>query len=493
MSSATVRLLLHGEQVREALLQEGAPLRIGRMKENDLVVNNLSVSRFHATLVADADGFVLTDLGSENGCWVNGRRVNESRVGPGDRILIGKHQLEIIVAESTAAAEQAPPPRGRSDAWDAAATYFVGAETQAKMAAGAGPALPVAPAPAQEDTDGEVAPAAEAEALRLPADEGIELFGNDQPSGSLAGPDLAEFDVSELDLRPPDLPTSVHEEPLVALLEEEEAADDGTQVVELQRAEPLIEAAAPPAPAGAPLHAGLIVQRGGRLEGVVRWEAERLTMGRATECDVLLATAEVSRRHALLVREGDRYEVRDLESINGTFVNGEKISRRALQVGDVIRVEDFEITFVLDRAPIDEESEARVSAPAAGRDPGLTQIGEMVDLAPFVAEGEEEPAEAMSFDALPLENDDSFPEIESPTEAEMTSQGEPDTVLLADEEPDEEKDLVEAPREARVLRLELRVRMEELPPALREALKDLDPADLRLPVELRVDTEEGTG
>ena len=134
MSSARVRLLLHGEPVREVPFQD-APLRIGRMKENDLVVNNLSVSRFHATLAQDGDSFVLTDLGSENGCWVNGRRVNESRVGPGDRILIGKHQLEIVVEEAAASAE-APAPRGRSDAWDAAATYFVGAETHAKMVAG---------------------------------------------------------------------------------------------------------------------------------------------------------------------------------------------------------------------------------------------------------------------------------------------------------------------------------------------------------------------
>jgi hypothetical protein len=192
--------------------------------------------------------------------------------------------------------------------------------------------------------------------------------------------------------------------------------------------------------------------------------------------------------------------VRDLESINGTFVNGEKVSRRVLEVGDVIRIEDFEITFVLDRAPVDEalKSEPRVVATAAaGRDPGLTQIGEMTDLAPFVAEGEEEPAEAMSFDSLPpleaLPEAEPLPEIEGPAEAELAAPGEPDTVLLGDEEPDEEKDLVEAPREARVLRLQLRVRLEELPPALREALSGLDPEDLKLPVELCMGTEEGSG
>ena len=488
MGSARVRLLLHGELVREAPLLD-APFRIGRMKENDLVVNNLSVSRFHATLARSGDGFVLTDLGSENGCWVNGRRVNESRVGPGDRILIGKHQLEILVED--AAPAEAPAPRGRSDAWDAAATYLVGPDTQARMVAGAAGAE-AAPAPRHPPDEGdEPLSAEEAAAPALPAaDEGAELFDSVPPAGSLAGPDLAEFDVSELDLSPPELPTAVREEPLAALAEEEE----GTQIVDLGAPEPAVRGAAEPGPADAPVHAGLIVQRGGRLERVVRWEAERLTMGRATECDVLLATPEVSRRHALLVREGERFEVRDLESINGTFVNGEKVARRTLQVGDVIRVEDFEITFVLDRAPVDEalKTDPRVVvAPAPGRDPGLTQIGEMMDLAPFVAEDEAEPAEAMSFDSLPVA--EPLAEIEAPAAEGIALPGEPETVLLGDEEPDEEKDLVEAPREARVLRLELRVRMEELPPALREALQGLDPADLRLPVELRLDTEEGSG
>jgi pSer/pThr/pTyr-binding forkhead associated (FHA) protein len=187
------------------------------------------------------------------------------------------------------------------------------------------------------------------------------------------------------------------------------------------------------------------------------------------------------------VREGERFEVRDLESINGTFVNGEKASRRALQVGDVVRIEDFELTFVLDRAPLGDAVRADVTpaAPPTAGDPGLTQIGEMLDLAPFVseAEGDEDGAEAISFEAL--SNVEPEPEAEVAMEAELESP----TVLLSEEELDEEKDLVEAPAEARVLRLELRVRLDELPPALRDALAHLDPADLRLPVELRLATE----
>ena len=57
----------------------------------------------------------------------------------------------------------------------------------------------------------------------------------------------------------------------------------------------------------------------------------------------------------------------------------------------------------------------------------------------------------------------------------------------------EEKDLVEAPREARILRLELRIRVEELPPALREALAALDPPTSGSPSSSasRPRTEEG--
>ena len=489
MGSARVRLLLQGELIREVPLLE-APLRIGRMKENDLVVNNLSVSRFHATLARDGEGFRLTDLGSENGCWVNGRRVNDGRVGPGDRILVGKHELEIVVDE--AGGEATPAPRERSDAWDAAATYLVGAETQAKRLGGAAEAAAAAPSGA-EAAPLAAAAGAPVEPAPLPApDESGGLFDDAPLSGSLAGPDLAEFDVSELDLEAPEQPTAVRQAPLGAAVEDA-AEEDGTEVVELGAPGTPAAESAPPDLGSAAIHAGLIVQRGGRLERAVPWEAERLTMGRATECDVLLATPEVSRRHAMLVREGERFEVRDLESINGTFVNGVKVARRTLQVGDVIRIEDFEITFVLDRSPVDEalKSEPRAAASAAARDPGLTQIGDMMDLAPFVAEGDGEPAEAMSFDSLPPI--EALPEIEAPAEAEIALPVEAETVLLADEEPDEEKDLVDAPRDARVLRFELRLRMDELPPALREALKGLDPADLRLPVELRLDTEESSG
>jgi hypothetical protein len=214
----------------------------------------------------------------------------------------------------------------------------------------------------------------------------------------------------------------------------------------------------------------------------------------------MLGTAEVSRRHALLVRDGERYEVRDLESINGTYVNGERVSRRSLQVGDVVRIEDFELTFVLDRAPLGEAVQPAPAAAAAQPDAGLTQLGEVLDLAPFVAEEASDAPNAISFDADPepapplAEEPAKAPELgsalgaEAPEALSFEPEPAPETLLigdLAEAAADEEKPL--APTEAAAsptVRFELAVRVDELPPALREALASLDAADLRLPVEL---------
>jgi pSer/pThr/pTyr-binding forkhead associated (FHA) protein len=502
MGAPKVRLLLKGELVAEVPFA-GEPLRIGRMKENDLVVNNLSVSRFHATLRQEDVHIVLKDLGSENGCWVNGRRVTECRVGPGDRIQIGKHQLEIVTEAEAAPPQGTPAARGKSDAWDAANTYLVGVDTQAQML-GSDPASPEI---GRLETDAELAPPPDDAPLPLAGEDGVELFGS-VDSGAALGSDLAEFDVSELDVAgdgtdagsEEDLPT----EPPTQLMDAgapEAPTVDGSLAGE-EAPEHAAEPPREPEPgAERSLHAGLILQRQGRLERVIPWDRDRLTLGRAAECDVVLATPEVSRRHSLLVREGERFEVRDLESINGTFVNNQKVTRRTLAVGDVVRIEDFELTFVLDRAPLGDALKADAAAEEAAVDAGsMTQVVEVLDLAPFVEE-EADLIDAISFEAdaepeaplaepVPADPPEVPVTAEPEAEAEALLQAESDTQLLPDEEPDEEKDLVEAPRDARVLRFEVRVRMEELPAALREALEGLDPADLRLPVELRLATED---
>ncbi|MFO0899424.1 MAG: EAL domain-containing protein [Pirellulales bacterium] len=69
------------------------------------------------------------------------------------------------------------------------------------------------------------------------------------------------------------------------------------------------------------------------------------TIGRNDDCDLPIRSTRVSREHAKLIRTGDVYRVRDLDSTNGTFLNGQRIEEATLSDGDVVVLADIEFTF----------------------------------------------------------------------------------------------------------------------------------------------------
>jgi hypothetical protein len=69
------------------------------------------------------------------------------------------------------------------------------------------------------------------------------------------------------------------------------------------------------------------------------------TIGSVAGNTVLLTDTGVSRKHLGIKRVDGGYELADLGSTNGVYVNGEKVARRKLEVGDVIRVGTTEIVF----------------------------------------------------------------------------------------------------------------------------------------------------
>jgi hypothetical protein len=71
----------------------GEEVSIGRLPENVIVIDNLSVSRKHAVISMGANGYTLSDLGSKNGTLLNGLPVNTARLANGDIITIGKYEL----------------------------------------------------------------------------------------------------------------------------------------------------------------------------------------------------------------------------------------------------------------------------------------------------------------------------------------------------------------------------------------------------------------
>jgi pSer/pThr/pTyr-binding forkhead associated (FHA) protein len=144
---STLQVVFRGQVVQSVPLDRPV-LRIGRLRENEVVIDSLAVSRHHARLLVEGERVVLEDLGSGNGCVVNGLRVTRATLTPDDEVFIGKHQLVLRPPESETALdgprEEAEPSGPPPTPWDDAGTYFVAApEPEGPQAA---PAAPPAPA-----------------------------------------------------------------------------------------------------------------------------------------------------------------------------------------------------------------------------------------------------------------------------------------------------------------------------------------------------------
>ncbi|MBM4282476.1 MAG: FHA domain-containing protein [Deltaproteobacteria bacterium] len=101
-------------------------------------------------------------------------------------------------------------------------------------------------------------------------------------------------------------------------------------------------------PAGVAEHAELIVVRGAFTGTTVRLGGGTIVIGRSSECDLVLRTGSgVSRRHCKVQYLSNRFVVIDLESRNGTIVNGQSVERKVLESGDRIAVGDEVIEFVV--------------------------------------------------------------------------------------------------------------------------------------------------
>ena len=189
-------------------------LTIGRTPDNNLALSDTEVSRHHARITRQPEGFVIEDLNSTNGTFVNGERVTRQLLRHGDEIQIGQTRL-IFQAPGVA---PSPPER-----------------------------VPRRP---------------------LRARAGIRVMSADGPG----------------DFMP--------------------------------------------------------------------WRANLLTIGRAPDNNLALPDTEVSRHHARITRQPEGFVIEDLNSTNGTFVNGERVTRQLLRHGDEIQI--GETTLVLEAHAVQE-------------------------------------------------------------------------------------------------------------------------------------------
>jgi FHA domain/zinc-ribbon domain len=93
----------------------------------------------------------------------------------------------------------------------------------------------------------------------------------------------------------------------------------------------------------------LVVKRGPNIGSRFALEKDVVQAGRHPESDIFLDDVTVSRRHAEIVREGNGYVVRDAGSLNGTYLNRQRVDTAPLSDGDELQIGTFKLVFLTGR------------------------------------------------------------------------------------------------------------------------------------------------
>lgn len=96
----------------------------------------------------------------------------------------------------------------------------------------------------------------------------------------------------------------------------------------------------------------LIVRHGPSAGSRYALSSDLTRAGRHPDSDIFLDDITVSRRHVEVSREGDQYRVRDVGSLNGTYLNRERVEAGVLAAGDELQIGKFKLAF-LQRGPDD--------------------------------------------------------------------------------------------------------------------------------------------
>ena len=92
----TISLIFKDKILANYQITKGDTLLVGRNKINDIVIDNLAISKQHAKIESDGNGFLYVDLQSENGSFVGDQLIKSHWLNDGDEIAIGKHHLKFL-------------------------------------------------------------------------------------------------------------------------------------------------------------------------------------------------------------------------------------------------------------------------------------------------------------------------------------------------------------------------------------------------------------
>jgi pSer/pThr/pTyr-binding forkhead associated (FHA) protein len=96
-SGIGILLVLKGAGVGGRYLLDASETKIGRDINNEICLDDITVSRSHAIISKSSDGYSVKDLGSLNGTYLNAVSVRDSKISNGDEIQVGKYHLTLFI------------------------------------------------------------------------------------------------------------------------------------------------------------------------------------------------------------------------------------------------------------------------------------------------------------------------------------------------------------------------------------------------------------
>ncbi|OBG00476.1 ABC transporter ATP-binding protein [Mycobacterium sp. 852014-52450_SCH5900713] len=317
MSSAAPPVLTVRFDGSERTFAAGHDVVVGRDLRADMRITHPLISRAHLLLRFDQGRWLAIDNGSLNGTFVNGRRVPVVEIHDGQCLNIGNPdgpQLLFEVGRHQGMAGR--PPQTESMGIPAAAhpggTAWSAAPGGPPVAAPPGPP----PGPAGRPPNWASPPRRPhpGAAGQRPAPPGQPMY----PGGGRAPapPPVVPAPPSTFQPHPPMPAPETRMSPTNA--KPPEVANLATKMFQALR----------------PSRSGAIQKPSGAL-----------TIGRATDNDVVIQDVLASRHHAFLTQTPLGTEIRDAHSVNGTFVNGVRVGSAVLTEGDVVTIGNVDLVF----------------------------------------------------------------------------------------------------------------------------------------------------
>ena len=295
-----------GKTVVVPLIRE--EITVGRQEGNSIRLTERNISRRHARFYRQTGILYVEDLGSYNGIKVNGTRITEATpLKDSDLVVVGDYKLTV----------RADKP------------------VQTRLYAGGAPFAGATAAAATTPATGQAG---------APTLVGAPL--SSVPAGSSASA-AASAQPSVTPIRPTSGPTSA-----TTTAPAPEATLDAAPTIPVRTLaeQGLAGDAAPPA--------RLVVVSTNLAGSEFLLDRASLVIGRTPENDIVLNHKSISRHHAKIIRDGDKYIVVDLESANGVRVNGSEFERVELQGGDTLELGHVRLKFAGGNEYVDFEAAA---------------------------------------------------------------------------------------------------------------------------------------